>query len=51
MVSNGVVMLRGSVKSWAQRLAAERAAASAPGIIRVDNHLTVVPPEPADEMC
>ena len=51
MVSNGVVTLRGSVKSWAQRLAAERAAASALGIIRVDNHLAVVPPEPVDEIC
>lgn len=51
MVSNGVVMLRGSVKSWAQRQAAERAAASAPGIMRVDNHLTIVPPEPVDEVC
>jgi osmotically-inducible protein OsmY len=50
MVSNGVVTLRGSVKSWAQRLAAERAAASALGI-RVDNHLAVVPPEPVDEIC
>jgi osmotically-inducible protein OsmY len=50
-VSNAAVTLRGTVKSWAQRFAAQRAAAGAPGIRRVDNHLTVVPPEPVDEIC
>jgi osmotically-inducible protein OsmY len=35
------VTLRGKVHSWAQRRAAERAAASAPGVGEVDNHLRV----------
>jgi osmotically-inducible protein OsmY len=35
------VILRGTVKSWAERQEAERAAWAAPGITRVDNRVTV----------
>jgi osmotically-inducible protein OsmY len=50
------VILTGTVGSWAQRDAAERAAGSAPGIRRVDNRMVVMPAEPfelepPDEMC
>ena len=56
VVSGDVVTLEGSVGSWMQRDAAERAAARAPGIRRVDNEILVepVPPhefEPPDEIC
>jgi len=37
------VMLRGTVRSWAERQEAERAAWAAPGVIRVDNRITVSP--------
>lgn len=37
----GTVMLRGTVRSWVEREAAERAAWSAPGVTRVDNQITV----------
>jgi len=37
----GTVILRGTVRSWVEREAAERAAWSAPGVTRVDNQITV----------
>ena len=48
-----MVTLTGTVRTWTQREAAERAAGSAPGITLVDNQITVVPfdVEPADEIC
>jgi osmotically-inducible protein OsmY len=42
-VAGDVVTLTGTVGSWLQREAAERGAASAPGIRRVQNRITVVP--------
>lgn len=44
-ISGGVATLTGNVASWTQRQAAERAAADAPGVIRVDNRLEVMPAE------
>jgi osmotically-inducible protein OsmY len=41
--SGGEVMLRGTVRSWAERQEAERAAWAAPDVIRVDNRVTVSP--------
>jgi osmotically-inducible protein OsmY len=46
-----VVTLSGRVGSWLQREIAERAAADAPGIGRVENRITVEPPGDEDEMC
>jgi len=51
-----VVILTGTVGSWSQRDAAERAAGSAPGIWNVDNRIIVEPSEPyelepPDEIC
>lgn len=43
VVTGSTVSLTGSVGSWLQREAAERAAASAPGIAHVENHLVVDP--------
>lgn len=39
----GAVVLRGTVRSWAEREEAERAAWMAPGVTRVDNQLVVSP--------
>jgi osmotically-inducible protein OsmY len=39
------------VTTWLQRDAAERAAANAPGITRVNNQLVVEPTELVDEIC
>jgi osmotically-inducible protein OsmY len=54
-VAGEVVTLTGTVGSWLQREAAERGAASAPGIRRVDNRILVVPSAIDDvddeEMC
>jgi osmotically-inducible protein OsmY len=40
--NGGEVILRGTVKSWAERQEAERAAWAAPGVTRVDNRVAVV---------
>lgn len=52
-VDGGTAVLTGHAGSWPQREAAERAAASAPGIVYVDNRIVVDPPpvENADEIC
>lgn len=55
-VDDGAVQLTGTVRTWMQRDAAERAAGSAPGIVSVNNQITVVPVEPLeldvpDEIC
>ena len=55
-VADDVATLTGTVGTWMQREAAERAAGSAPGITRVDNEIIVVPVEPhevepVDEIC
>lgn len=56
VVDDDTVTLQGTVGSWMQRDAAERAAGSAPGIRRVDNEILVEPrdpdePEHEDEVC
>lgn len=40
-VDGGEVILRGSVRSWAERYEAEKAAWSAPGTTSVKNYITV----------
>ena len=42
-VENGKVILSGNVHSWSERREAERAAWAAPGVILVDDRLTIVP--------
>lgn len=54
--SGDTVVLTGAVATWSQRDTAERAAGAAPGIVRVDNQIDVVPVEPVeleppDELC
>jgi osmotically-inducible protein OsmY len=56
IVNGDVATLKGTVASWMQYEAAERAAGSAQGIKRVDNEIVVEPVEPhefepADEIC
>ena len=40
---NGTVMLRGKVRTWAEREEAERAAWAAPGVLAVEDYLIVGP--------
>ena len=50
-VTGEVATLTGTVTTWQQRDIAERAAASAPGITRVENEIRVEPIGDVDEMC
>jgi len=40
---DGMVILTGNVRSWAERQEAERAACAAPGVTQVDDRLTITP--------
>lgn len=39
----GEVVLKGTVRSWAERQEAERAAWAAPGVVKVDNRIVISP--------
>jgi osmotically-inducible protein OsmY len=39
----GVVILRGTVRSWAERQEAERAAWAVPGVTKVENYIAISP--------
>ena len=50
-VTGEVATLTGTVTTWQQRDIAERAAASAPGITRVENEIRIEPIDDVDEIC
>jgi osmotically-inducible protein OsmY len=47
--NGGDVILRGTVRSWAERQQAERAAWLAPGVAKMDNRI-IIDPEPLPEV-